>query len=190
MTTSTLTTERPKLGEYDPYYDRYISLILGNDLFGTLEKQLAKTVALFSARSEAEANFRYAPGKWSLKEVLGHVNDTERIMSYRAMRIARGDQTPIEGYEQDDYVRDGPYPDLTLTALIEEFKTIRAATLSLLRNLRPQDWTRRGTANQKEITVRALAYVIAGHEIHHRSIIEERYLKNGREGQIVERRAI
>jgi uncharacterized damage-inducible protein DinB len=190
MTTSTLTTERPKLGEFDAYYDRYISLVLGNDIFGTLEKQLAKTVALFSSRSEAEANLRYEPGKWSLKEVLGHMNDTERIMAYRAMRIARGDQTPIEGYEQDDYVRDGPYADLSLVALLEEFKTIRAATLSLLRNLRPQDWTRRGTANRKEITVRALAYVIAGHEIHHRNIIEERYLKSDREGRVPERRAI
>jgi hypothetical protein len=187
MTTSTLITERPKLGEYDPYYDRYISLILGNDLFGTLEKQLAKTVALFSSRSEAESDFRYAPGKWSLKEVLGHMNDTERIMAYRAMRIARGDQTPIEGFEQDDYVRNGPYADLSLAALVEEFKTIRAATLSLLRNLRPEDWARRGTANQKGITVRALAYVIAGHEIHHRNVIEERYLKSDGEGKVLGR---
>jgi uncharacterized damage-inducible protein DinB len=190
MTTSTLTTERPKLGEYNPYYDRYISLILGNDILGTMEKQLARTVALLSQRSEAEGNFRYGPGKWSLKEVLGHMNDTERIMAYRALRIARADQTPIEGFEQDDYVRDGPFPDLTLAALIEEFKTIRAATLLLLRNLRPQDWTRRGTANNNEITVRALAYVIAGHEIHHRNIIEERYLKSDREGKVAERHAL
>jgi uncharacterized damage-inducible protein DinB len=175
MTTSTLTTERPKTGEYHPYYDRYISLIPGNDIIATLEKQFPKTIALLSGRTEEEGNFRYAPGKWALREVLGHMNDTERIMAYRLLRFSRGDQTPIEGYEQDDYVRDGPFADLTLAALIEEFKTIRAGTLTLLRNLRPQDWIRRGVANKNEISVRALAYVIAGHELHHRGVLEEHY---------------
>jgi DinB superfamily len=179
MTTTTLTTERPKTGEYHPYYDRYISLIPGNDIIGTLEKQFPKTIALLSGRTEEESNFRYAPGKWTLKEVLGHMNDTERIMAYRLLRISRGDQTPIEGYEQDDYISDGPFAGLTLAALIEEFKTIRASTLTLLRNLRPQDWTRGGVANKNEISVRALAYVIAGHELHHRSILEERYFGAG-----------
>ncbi|HMK22977.1 MAG TPA: DinB family protein, partial [Terriglobales bacterium] len=175
MTTTTLTAERPKPGEYDAYYDRYISLVLGNDIIATLEKQLSRTLAILSARSEAEGDFRYAPGKWTLKEVLGHLNDTERIMACRALRIARGDQTPLAGFEQDDYIRDGPFADLALAALIEEFKSIRAATLTLLRGLRPQDWTRRGIANSNHISVRALAYIIAGHELHHRSILEERY---------------
>jgi uncharacterized damage-inducible protein DinB len=175
MTTSTPTLERPKPGEYDPYYDRYISLIPGNDLIATLASQLPKTVALLSGRSEEDGDVRHAPGKWSVKEALGHIIDTERIMTYRALRIARNDRTPIEGFEQDDYVRDGPHADIPLADLIEEFKTVRSATLAFFQNLRPTDWTRRGTANSKEITVRAVAFVIAGHEVHHRQILEERY---------------
>jgi hypothetical protein len=170
------TLERPKPGEYNPYYDRYISLIPGNDVIATLTGQLPKTVALLSTRSE-DGDLRYAPGKWSVKETLGHMLDTERIMTYRALRIARNDRTPIEGFEQDDYVRDGPHGDLSLADLIEEFKTIRAATLAFLRNLRPADWSRRGIANNNEITVRALAFVVAGHELHHRQILEERYFR-------------
>jgi len=194
MATTTLIIERPKLGEYNPYYDRYISLIPGSDIIGTLEKQLPKTIALLSGRSEEEGNFRYEPGKWSLKEMLGHMNDTERIMAYRALRIARGDQTPLPGFEQDDFVRDGPFAELSLSLLVEEFKTIRAATLTLLRTFRSQDWTRRGRASDHDITVRALVYIIAGHEVHHRNILQERYLKNDHnvleQGRVAERRAI
>jgi DinB superfamily len=171
-----MLTERPKPGEYNSYYDRYISLIPGTDIVGTLAGQLPKTVALLSTRSEQEAEFRYAPGKWSLKEAVGHLIDTERIMAYRALRIARNDRTPMEGFEQDDFVRHGPYSELRLADLIEEFKSVRAATLALFRNLRAEDWTRHGVANQNDITVRALAYIIAGHELHHRNIFEERYI--------------
>jgi hypothetical protein len=179
MTTNTMTSERPKPGEYNPYYDRYISLIPGSDIISTLTSQLPKTVALLSGRSEPEGELRYAPGKWSVKEALGHMIDTERIMAYRALRIARHDRTPMEGFEQDDYVRDGPYADLRLADLVEEFKTVRATTLAFFRNLRPGDWTRSGIANKNEITVRALAYIIAGHELHHRNILEERYFGSG-----------
>jgi hypothetical protein len=175
MTTSTLTVERPKPGEYNPYYDRYISLIPGNDIVATLATQIPKTVALLSSRTEQDGELRYAPGKWTVKEALGHMIDTERIMTYRALRIARNDRTPLSGFEQDDYVRDGPYADLRLADLIEEFKAVRAATVSMFRNLRPTDWARAGVANNNDITVRALAYIIAGHELHHRQIFEERY---------------
>jgi hypothetical protein len=170
--------ERPKPGEYNPYYDRYISLIPGSDIVATLASQLPKTVALLSAHSEQDGELRYAPDKWSVKEVVGHMNDTERIMTYRALRIARNDRTPIEGFEQDDYIRNGPYADLSLADLVEECNSVRAATLSFFRNLRASDWTRRGVANQNEISVRALAYTIGGHELHHRHILEERYFGN------------
>ena len=173
-----MPTERPKPGEYNPYYDRYISLIPGSDIVATLASELPKTVALLSALSEQDGELRYAPDKWSVKEVIGHMNDTERIMTYRALRIARNDRTPIEGFEQDDYIRSGPYSDLTLADLVKEFKTVRSATLSFFGNLRTSDWTRRGVANKNEISVRALAYVIGGHELHHRHILEERYLGN------------
>jgi len=119
-----------------------------------------------------------------VKEVVGHMSDTERIMTYRALRFARNDQTPIEGFEQDDYIRGGPYAELQLADLIEEFKSVRAATLTFFRNLREGDWTRRGIANKNEISVRALAYTIGGHELHHRHILEEKYFGNVRRAEI------
>jgi DinB superfamily len=173
---------RPQPGEYAPYYDRYISLVHhnetpANEVLAALEDQRRQMLLLLCGRTEADGDLRYAPDKWSLKEVLGHVNDTERIMSYRALRISRGDATPIEGYEQDDYVRNGPFARLPLADLIEDYIAVRRATVSLFRNLDEPAWTRRGVANKNEVTVRALAYIIAGHELHHRRIIEEKYLK-------------
>ncbi len=177
-TSSTATAYlRPQPGENAPYYDRYISLVPGNDILAALDEQRSQTLLLLCARTEADGDFRYAPDKWSLKEVLGHVNDGERILSYRALRIARGDQTAIEGYEQDDYVRNGPFGRRPLSVLIEDYIAVRRATVSLFRNLDEAAWTRRGVANKLEITVRALAFVIAGHELHHRKILEEKYLK-------------
>jgi uncharacterized damage-inducible protein DinB len=130
---------------------------------------------LLSGRDEADGEFRYAADKWSAKEVLGHVCDTERIFAYRAVRIARGDRTPIEGFEQDDYVRNGPFGQLPISEIIEDYIAVRRATLTLFRNLDEPAWTRRGTASDKEVTVRALAYMIAGHELHHRAILEQKY---------------
>jgi hypothetical protein len=176
-TATTSTSLRPQPGEYAPYYDRYISLVRGEDLVGELEEQRRQTLLLLSGRCEVDGDLRYAPDKWSVNEVLGHLNDTERIMSYRALRIARGDATPIEGYEQDDYVRNGPFDQLALADLIEDYIAVRRATVSLFRNLDETAWTRRGVANKNEVTVRALAYIIAGHELHHRGILEEKYLK-------------
>jgi hypothetical protein len=177
-TTLTATASvRPQAGEYAPYYDRYISLVDSNDIVAAFEDQRRQTLLLLCGRSEADGDIRYAPDKWTLKEVLGHLNDTERIMSYRALRIARGDQTPIEGYEQDDYVRNGPFARLPLADLIDDYIAVRRATISLFRNLDEAAWSRRGVANKNEITVRALAYVIAGHELHHRRILEEKYLE-------------
>jgi hypothetical protein len=177
MSTSTTTSFRPHPNEYAPYYDRYISLVQDNDILNALDEQRRQTVLLLSGRTEADGHLRYAPDKWSLKEVLGHINDTERIMSYRALRIARGDTTPIEGFEQDDYVRNGFFMRPPLSDLIEDYIAVRRATLSLFRNLDEPIWNRRGVANKNEVTVRALAYIIAGHELHHRRIVEEKYLK-------------
>jgi hypothetical protein len=175
---STATTSlRPQPGEYAPDFDRYISLVLGNDVLGALDEQRRQMLLLLSGRTEADGEIRYAPEKWSLKEILGHINDGERIMSYRALRISRGDATPIEGYEQDDYVRNGPFGQCPLSDLIEDYIAVRRATVSLFRNLDEAAWGRRGVANKNEVTVRALAYIIAGHELHHRRIIEEKYLK-------------
>lgn len=168
---------RPQPGESAPYYDRYISLVQGNDILGALDEQRRQMLLLLSGRTEADGDLRYAPEKWSVKEVLGHINDTERIMSYRALRISRGDATPIEGFEQDDYVRNAPFARRALADLIEDYIAVRRATVSLFRNLDEAAWIRRGIANKNDVTVRALAYIIAGHELHHRRIIEEKYLK-------------
>jgi hypothetical protein len=177
-TTSTATASlRPDSGEYTPYYDRYISLVPANDVLAALEDQRRQMLLLLCGRTEADGDLRYAPEKWSLKEVLGHISDTERIMSYRALRISRGDATPIEGYEQDDYVRNGPFAGRPLADLIEDYIAVRRATVSLFRNLDEPAWSRRGVANKNEVTVRALAYIIAGHELHHRRVLEEKYLK-------------
>jgi len=176
VTTSTAASQRPQPGEYAPHYEKYVSLIQSHDVLATLEDQRRQTLLLLSGRTEADGDLRYAPGKWSLKEVLGHINDTERVMSYRALRISRGDATPMEGFEQDDYVRNGPFARRPLSDLIEDFIAVRRATVSLLRTLDEAAWTRRGIANKNDVTVRALAYIIAGHEVHHRRMLEERYL--------------
>jgi len=180
-TTSTATASlRPQPGEYAPYYDRYISLVPGTDVLAALaalEDQRRQMLLLLSGRTESDGDLRYAPEKWSLKEVLGHISDTERIMSYRALRISRGDATPLEGFEQDDYVRNGPFARRPLADLIEDYIAVRRATISLFRNLDEAAWTRRGVASKNEVTVRALAFIIAGHELHHRKILEEKYLR-------------
>jgi hypothetical protein len=177
MSTLTATIHRPDPSEYDPYYDRYISLVKTDDIAATLQKQAQETRDLLSKVPADRSEFRYAPGKWSVKEVLGHINDTERIMTYRVLRIARGDQTPIEGFEQDDYVAGGKFGRRTLDDVLQEFMTIRNATIQLIRHLDPEAAERRGTANQKPISARAVIYVIAGHELHHRRILQEKYLK-------------
>lgn len=166
---------RPEPCEYAPYYDRYISLISGTDILGTLDDQRRQMMLLLCGRDEADGDFRYASDKWSAKEVLGHVCDTERIFAYRILRISRADRTPIEGFEQDDYVRNSPFAKIPLAEVIEDYIAVRRATLTLLRNLDEAAWTRRGIANKNEVTVRAIAYLTAGHELHHRRILEEKY---------------
>jgi len=166
---------RPAPEEYAPFYETYISKIKGNDIVGILDAQRLQMAQLFAARSERDGNFRYAPDKWTVKEVLGHVSDTERIFAYRALRIARGDQTPLSGFEQDDYVRSGNFSERTLEDLAEEFELVRAANIAFFKSLSKEAWQRRGVANKNEVSVRALAFIVAGHELHHRLILEERY---------------
>jgi len=166
---------RPANTEYAPYYGTYVSLVATDDILGALESQRLQTSQLLAPRTERDGNFRYAPSKWSVKEVVGHLSDAERIFSYRALRIARGDATPLPGFEQDDYIRGGNFADRTLADLSQEFSAVRAATLALFASLSDEAWGRRGAASNNEITVRALAYIIAGHELHHRRILVERY---------------
>lgn len=169
---------RPEPGEYAPYYDRYISLIGGTDILATLDQQRREMLLLMCSRDESQGDLRYAPDKWSVKEVLGHVCDTERVFAYRALRISRDDRTPMEGFEQDDYVKNGPFAHAPLSEIIEDYIAVRRASLTLLRNLDEAAWMRRGIANKNEVTVRALAYTIAGHELHHRRILQEKYFRD------------
>ena len=167
--------KRPEATEYPEYYANYISKVPGTDVLGVLESQRLQMLQLFAGRSERDGSFRYAPGKWTVKEVLGHVTDCERIYCYRALRMARGDQTPLPGFQGDDYVRNGAFGERKLGDLVEEFGAVRGASIALFRSFKEEAWSRRGVASQKEVTVRALAFITAGHQIHHRLILEERY---------------
>jgi uncharacterized damage-inducible protein DinB len=166
---------RPEATEYADYYANYIAKVPGSDVLSVLESQRLQMLQLFAGRSERDGSFRYAPGKWSVKEVLGHIIDAERIFTYRALRIARGDQTPLPGFEQDDFVKNGAFGERTLANLAEEFGLVRSASVVLFRSFAEEAWSRRGVASQKEVTVRALAFMTAGHQMHHRIILEERY---------------
>jgi len=170
-----MTQNRPQASEYAPFYERYIAMVPDGEIEETLEAQLGEMKLLSESLSEQAADFRYAEGKWSVKEVLGHISDSERIFAYRMLRIARGDQTPLAGFEQDDYVKTGNFPARALAELVEEFTAVRRASIVLLRSFDAAAWLRRGVANQKEISVRALAFILAGHERHHRRILQERY---------------
>lgn len=171
-----MTQKRPESGEYAPFYANYIAMVPDGDLLATLAAAWQEWKSLLGGLREDQAGFRYEPGKWSIKEVIGHVSDTERIFSYRLLRIARGDQTPLAGFEQDDYVQTGSFSARTLNDLLEEFAAVRHSTVTLLRSLPKEAWMRRGSANKNEVTVTALAFIISGHERHHRSILEQRYV--------------
>lgn len=173
---------RPAPDEYAAYYGKYVALVPDGDLCDLLGRQLTETLALFRQIPESRGTHRYAPGKWSLKEVLGHMGDTERIMSYRALRIARGDATPLPGFEQDDYVPAGRFDQRTIADLGDDLSAIRQATIALFRHLDLEALARRGTASGNPFTPRALAYVIAGHERHHVAIVKARYLESGGSG--------
>jgi DinB superfamily len=173
---STQAVGAPDPSEYAPYYGKYIRLVGGNDVVAALEDQPRETLALLSTLSEAQGDFRYAPDKWSIKEMLGHVIDAERVFSYRALRFARNDRTPLASFEQDDYVRAGGSAERRLADLIEEFVCVRRATVWLFRALSPEAWMRRGVASDNPVSVRALAYIVAGHELHHRTVLKEKYL--------------
>jgi DinB superfamily len=167
---------KPAKSEFLPYYERYIALVPAGDVISTLTGQMGETQALLRALPASVATYRYAPGKWSVNEVVGHLIDSERIFANRALRFARNDATPLPGFEQDDYVRNATFDAYPLAELASEFDTVRRSTLHLFRHMDEQAWTRRGLANNAEVSVRALAYIIAGHELHHLELLRTRYL--------------
>jgi uncharacterized damage-inducible protein DinB len=170
------TQTRPLANEFAEYYGRYIELVPDGDVLASLEKQRKETVKLLGGLSEAKGGHRYAPDKWSIKGVLGHVTDAERVFAYRALSIGRGDPTPLPGFDEKTWADGAKFHRQALKDLVRDYEMVRDTTLSLLRSLPEEAWLRRGTASNWPVTVRALAWIIAGHERHHMKILKERYL--------------
>ncbi len=168
--------QRPDPGEYNEYYHRYVTLLPEGDIVDILTAQLNEIEETLSDLDEEKAGFRYADGKWSIKEVVGHLNDVERVFGYRAMTFARGDQSPLPSMEQDDYVAGGRFDKRTLGSLLDEFQHLRLANIALLQSIDAEIemWT--GTASGFPFTVRAIPCIIAGHALHHLGVLQERYL--------------
>ena len=166
---------RPEPSEHIPYYGKYIALVPEGDVLAVLEGQLADVRALVAAVPQEQAGHRYAPGKWSIREALGHLVDVERVLAYRAFCIARGETAPLHGFEPEDYVREAGAESASLRQLVEELEHVRQGNLAMLRRLQPAAWLRSGTADGNAISVRALVYVMAGHVPHHLEILRERY---------------
>jgi uncharacterized damage-inducible protein DinB len=167
---------KPRSDEYAHDYEKYVSLVAEEDILAALDRQVEETLAVLKSIPEDRADFRYAEGKWSIKELIGHIIDSERVFAYRALRFARNDQTPLAGFEQDDYARNDSLSKCSLSDLAEEFEHVRKANLLFFRRLDDQAWARRGAGSGNEFTVRALAYIILGHERHHLSVLRARYV--------------
>lgn len=167
---------RPELEEYPAYYRSYVDKFPATDAVGILVNQGVAALTVLRSISEERSRFRYAPEKWSIRELLGHLIDSERVFTYRALSFARADSTPLPGFDEDAYVRASGYDARDFRDIIDEFETVRAATLSFFSGLTPEQSMLRGTANQGEFTVRALAYIIGGHVEHHLGVLRERYL--------------
>jgi hypothetical protein len=166
---------RPQTGEHVPYYGKYVSLVPGEDAWPALERQLDETIRMLAPLDDARALHRYAPGKWSVKETVGHIVDVERVFAHRALRFGRGDATALPGFDENSYVPAGRFDGRALPDLLEDLRLTRAASRALFGAFEPDALTRMGTANDSPVSVRALAWIICGHELHHRALLRERY---------------
>ena len=169
------TIARPGPDEYAPYYERYIRLVAPDDALEALIAQAEPTARCLGAVDEAGALRRYAPGKWTVKQVVGHVVDSERVFAYRALRIARGDATPLPGFDENRFAEHGDFDARPLADLVLEYRAVRAASIALFASLSEVTLGRRGVANDTPVSARAIAWMIAGHELHHRRVLIERY---------------
>lgn len=161
--------------DVSPAHAAYIELVPEDDVMSALQQQSSATQKVLASLDEERASYRYAEGKWSVKELIGHLADAERILGYRALAIARGDTQPLPGFEEAEYVRHASFDTWKLGDLAEEYALVRRANIVFFQNLPPEAWDRRGTANQHPVTVRALAYTIVGHERHHLKVLREKY---------------
>lgn len=167
---------RPGPDECAPYFAQYLAKVPEGDLLDILEGQWEELGCLLEELDDEAADYRYAEGKWSVKELLGHLLDAERIFAYRLLCIARGEQAPLPGFDENAYVANGGFDARPLESLLEEYDLVRGSTLALLRGLDEAAFDRRGTSNKNPVSVRALAWILAGHEHHHMSVLRERYL--------------
>jgi hypothetical protein len=168
--------DRPGSDEYHEFYAHYVDLVPAGDILALLEDQQARTLATLVKLDEDKANHRYAPEKWSIKDLLGHMIDTERLFAFRALWFARRDPVAQPGMEQDDWAASARHHARTLRDIREEYRTVREASLSLFRSFDAQMWSERGIASEREFTVRSIPYIIEGHELHHMEILQSRYL--------------
>jgi|SRR5690242_1547281 len=167
---------RPQRAEAAPYYFTYIDQVSGNDAIAAIDSQLEPALTFLSNVTEEKSLHRYAPEKWSMRQALNHVTDAERVFAMRAMWFARGFETPLPSYDQEVAVKGADADTIAWSAHIEEFRRVRLASISLFKNLPPQAWERSGIASDNRFTVRALAFIVAGHLTHHLRIFRERYL--------------
>jgi hypothetical protein len=168
--------KRPSSSEYAPYYGKYIELVPDGPIVDVLRSQMSETLKLLRSIPEAKGSHAYAPGKWTIKEVVGHVTDGERVFSYRALRFARADATALPGFDENQYTPNGEFGSRTLQNLADELEIVRRSTAALFEGLPKDAATRMGTASNNPVSVQALAYIIAGHERHHVKLLKERYL--------------
>jgi hypothetical protein len=164
----------PGTDEYAPPYANYVKLATEGDIVTALSTQLDEALALLRGLSETIANTRHAPYAWSIKQVIGHLTDAERVFSYRALRFARSDATPLPSFEENQYVANANFEASPLSELLNEFEYLRRADVSFFKQLKPEAWSRSGVASNNPITVRAIAYVILGHTRHHLNIVRNR----------------
>ena len=176
MSTTTTITARPGAYEHSAFYGRYIQRVPDGDLIAILREQIAATAALLRNAPSDRGDFAYGPGKWTLKEVVGHMIDVERVMSYRALRFSRSDATELPGFDENAWVANSNFGERTLSDLVDEYEAVRAATVHFAKHLDADALVRRGSANGQGVSVRALLYIIAGHELHHLALVRERYL--------------
>ena len=167
---------RPVSAEYAPYYDHYISLVKGENSIAILETQQQEMYAFYESIPSKKWDFRYAEGKWSIREVLLHVIDTERVFAYRMLRASRNDQTSLPGFDENHYAPNSGADNRSVESLLEEYKAVREATLLLAKNCTAEQFSQHVVASNCTFTPRSLTFIIAGHEKHHQTIIKERYL--------------
>ena len=173
--TTTPTIARPGADEHSAFYGRYIERVPEGDIVSILREQIAATAALLRNIPAERADFAYAPGKWTVKQVVGHMIDVERVMSYRALRFSHNDATELPGFDENNWVANSNFAERTLPDLVDEYDAVRAATIHFAKHVGVDASMRRGTANGQGLTVRALLYIIAGHELHHVALVRERY---------------